>query len=68
MGKKVEINSMINDGHALLGAKVAPFGAWYILKTPSKIPLRMKQYKSTTMKLAHWLQEQDGIRSVHYPE
>ncbi|MFT6809424.1 MAG: cystathionine beta-lyase/cystathionine gamma-synthase [Saprospiraceae bacterium] len=67
VGKKEEIDSIINNEHALFGAKMAPFEAWLILRSLRTLTLRMKQHQSSTIEVAQWLEKQEGIRAVHYP-
>jgi len=67
VGKKVDIDAIINNEHALLGAKMAPFEAWLVLRSLRTLPLRMRQHQASAMEIASWLEKQDGISRVHYP-
>jgi len=49
------------------GFTMSPFNAWVFLKGLETLNLRMQQHTRNAHQLAHWLQEQPGIKRVIYP-
>lgn len=49
------------------GPTMSPFNAWVFLKGLETLSLRMEAHSSRALELARWLEEQPGVRRVHYP-
>jgi O-succinylhomoserine sulfhydrylase len=49
------------------GTTMSPFNAWVFLKGLETLGLRMKAHSSRALELARWLEQQPGVRRVHYP-
>ncbi len=67
VGTKEDIDRIIVSEHALLGAKMAPFEGWLILRSLRTLPMRMKQHHESADKVALFLDQHPRIRSVLYP-
>lgn len=48
------------------GPSMSPFNAWVFLKGLETLELRMKAHSAAALELARWLEQQPGIRRVHY--
>lgn len=48
------------------GACMSPFNAWVFIKGLETLSLRMREHCRNAMEMAQWLQQQPGIRKVHY--
>ena len=49
------------------GPCMSPFNAWVFLKGLETLPIRMHQHCENAARVAAWLEEQPGIKRVHYP-
>jgi O-succinylhomoserine sulfhydrylase len=49
------------------GPSMSPFNAWVFLKGLETLSLRMQAHCRSAAHLAHWLQQQSGVRRVYYP-
>jgi cystathionine gamma-synthase len=49
-----------------IGAGLAPFDSWLIIRGIKTLPLRMEQQQQSAHKIALWLTEQRDIRAVYY--
>lgn len=50
-----------------MGACLAPFDAWLIIRGIKTLPLRMDRQQINAIKLAKWLKEQPFVEKVYYP-
>jgi O-succinylhomoserine sulfhydrylase len=48
------------------GPSMSPFNAWVFLKGLETLPLRMNAHSAAALDLAGWLEQQPGVRKVHY--
>lgn len=48
------------------GPSMSPFNAWVFLKGLETLSLRMKAHSGQALELARWLEQQPGVRRVHY--
>jgi O-succinylhomoserine sulfhydrylase len=46
---------------------MSPFNAWVLLKGLETMRLRVEHQSEVAMRLARWLEERDGVRTVRYP-
>jgi len=49
-----------------IGACLAPFDSWLILRGLKTLPIRMEQQQKNAMILSHWLLEQPCVKNVFY--
>ena len=49
------------------GTSMSPFNAWVFLKGLETLDIRMRAHCENAQRIAEWLQEQAGIKQVHYP-
>ncbi len=61
------MNQIITAEHELLGAKIAPFEAWLILRSLRTLPIRMKALMQNAMEVAKYLESHPKIARVNYP-
>lgn len=61
------MDAMLMKEHALLGAKIAPFEAWLILRSLRTLPMRMQQTQVNTWNLIQILKHHPSIKSIIYP-
>ena len=45
---------------------MSPFNAWVFLKGLETLELRMRAHSAAALTIAQWLEQQAGIRKVHY--
>ncbi|HYM48700.1 MAG TPA: PLP-dependent aspartate aminotransferase family protein [Burkholderiaceae bacterium] len=50
-----------------VGAIAGPFDSFLVLRGIKTLALRMERHCASALRLAHWLQEQPQVASVHYP-
>ncbi len=67
VGSEEVMESIFNLEHALLGAKIAPFEAWLILRGLRTLPIRMRQHSESAMIIAEYLDKHPKIVKVNYP-
>jgi O-succinylhomoserine sulfhydrylase len=48
------------------GPSMSPFNAWVFLKGLETLQLRMNAHSAAALDLAGWLEQQPGVRRVHY--
>ena len=61
------MNDIITSEHELLGAKMAPFEGWLILRSLRTLPIRMQAIMQNTLRVAEYLEAQESVVAVHYP-
>lgn len=67
IGSHADINSMFSKEHAYLGAKMAPFEAWLILRSLRTLRIRMLQHQQSALSVANFLEQHPKINHVSYP-
>lgn len=67
VGRQSIIDSIISNEHELLGAKMAPFEGWLILRSLRTLHIRMAQHQSNAMRIAEHLESHPKISKVLYP-
>jgi len=53
--------------YELLGAKIAPFEAWLLLRSLRTLHIRMEKHMQNAMKIAEFLEAHPKIKKVAYP-
>ncbi len=61
------MDAIITAEHELLGAKMAPFEGWLILRSLRTLTIRMKAIMENSMKVASFLEQDERIQQVNYP-
>lgn len=67
IGKEKDIDEIYSNEAALLGAKIAPFEAWLIMRSLRTLPIRMKAHEENAMRVAEFLENHPKISKVNYP-
>jgi len=67
IGSTSDLDQMLTMEHALLGAKMAPFEAWLLLRSLRTLPIRMKAHSESTKILLKKLENHPKIRRVYHP-
>lgn len=52
---------------AITGALMHPLSAYLLHRGLPTLPLRMRAQQDSAARIASWLRDQEGVRSVHYP-
>lgn len=66
-GSKELIGRIRAEAYPYLGAKMAPFDAWLLLRGLRTLPIRMKAHEAAAMAIAQRLQALDEIEAVCHP-
>ena len=61
------MDEIISQEHELLGAKMAPFEAWLILRSLRTLPIRMQTHMSHALDIVNHLKHNTKVVQVHYP-
>ncbi|MBT8234272.1 MAG: PLP-dependent transferase, partial [Bacteroidia bacterium] len=61
------LNSILGNEHELLGAKMAPFEGWLILRSLRTLMVRMKAHQENAMHVSQYLENHDKVKQVFYP-
>jgi len=67
IGKKKDLDRIYLREYEWLGAKIAPFEAWLILRSLRTLPIRLAQHQKNALKVAQFLEKHPKIKSVRYP-
>lgn len=67
VSNKDTLDAIIGNEHELLGAKMAPFEGWLILRSLRTLILRMKQHESNAKTIAEYLENHKKVSHVYYP-
>lgn len=62
-----EINAISHEELSFLGAKIAPFEAWLIMRSLRTLPLRMRQHYESALEVTNFLENHKCVREVFYP-
>ena len=66
-GKEEDIKAIYEVEHALLGAKMAPFEAWLLMRSLRTLPYRMRGHAENAMEVAKFLEGHSKVSKVIYP-
>jgi len=66
IGKEQEIDDIFLNEHLLLGAKMAPFEAWLLMRSLRTLDIRMKQHQYNAIKIAEFLENNTKVIEVKY--
>lgn len=67
MGSKKDLDEIFLNEYEWLGAKIAPFEAWLILRSLRTLSMRMERHQSNGLRVAEFLESHPKINSVRYP-
>ena len=67
IGKAALINDIIVKEYELLGAKMAPMEAWFLLRSLRTLELRMARHQQSAMLIASFLENHEKVIKVNYP-
>lgn len=67
VGKAEHLDAMLMNEHALLGAKMAPFEGWLILRSLRTLHIRMKAHQEAGLNMALHLSQHPKVKQVFYP-
>lgn len=61
------INSICENEYMLRGGCIGPFEAWLLTRGLRTLPVRMKQFQESTLKVAEFLESHKNVIRVNYP-
>ncbi len=67
IGKTEVIDSIAVREYEWLGAKMAPFEAWLLLRSLRSLPVRMEHHQKSGLHIARFLSQHPAIAKVRYP-
>ena len=67
MGGKEDIEAISLKEQAWLGAKMAPFEAWLLLRSLRSFPARMQIHAANAKEIASFLESHAGVKKVYNP-
>ena len=67
LSNKETLDAILLSEHELLGAKIAPFEAWLILRSLRTLVLRMEAHQKNAMRVAEFLESHSNVKKIYYP-
>ncbi len=67
IGSEEIITNIFTKEFELLGAKIAPFEAWLLLRSLRTLKIRMEQHQKNALIIAKFLEKHPKIEKVNYP-
>lgn len=67
IGKAESIDAISLQEYEWIGAKMAPFEAWLLLRSLRTLPVRMKQHQENALAVASFLENHPKIELLRYP-
>ncbi len=67
VGSQSIVDAIITAEHELLGAKMAPFEGWLILRSLRTLSIRMRALMENTTAVAEFLESDSRVVKVNYP-
>lgn len=67
IGNEKLINAIHVREYELLGAKMAPMEAWFLLRSLRTLDLRMERHQKSALKIAKFLASHPKVAKVNYP-
>lgn len=67
IASKERINTIFQNEYIYLGAKIAPFEAWLILRGLRTLSVRMERHQKNTKALISYLQTHPAVERINYP-
>jgi cystathionine beta-lyase/cystathionine gamma-synthase len=66
-GSRELVETVFRKGYMLMGAAMAPFDAWLLLRGLMTLPARLAQQQADALALACWLADHPKVRRVFHP-
>jgi cystathionine beta-lyase/cystathionine gamma-synthase len=66
-GSNTLIDKIRRGIHPYIGAKLAPFEAWLLLRGLRTLPIRLRQHEAAALEIAHSLSRHPDVRRVFHP-
>lgn len=67
VGSKEDIDAITLREYEWIGAKMAPFEAWLLLRSLRTLPVRMKQHQENALAVAEFLETHPKVQLIRYP-
>ncbi len=67
VGTKEDVESISLKEFEWIGAKIAPFEAWLLLRSLRTLPIRMKQHQENAQAVARFLENHPKVQLIRYP-
>jgi cystathionine beta-lyase/cystathionine gamma-synthase len=67
IGSKTDLDAIQLREQAWLGAKMAPFEAWLLLRSLRTLPVRLRQHQHNALAVAQFLEQHPAVEKVYYP-
>ena len=67
VGSSKDIQEIKKNESALLGAKMAPFEAWLILRSLRTLSIRMREHQKNTLEVLRFLEEHKAVGTIYHP-
>jgi cystathionine beta-lyase/cystathionine gamma-synthase len=67
IGKKADLDKIQLEEQAWLGAKMASFEAWLLLRSLRTLPIRMKQHMANAQVIAEYLDSHPKVEKAYFP-
>ena len=66
-GSRELVETVFRKGYMLMGAAMAPFDAWLLLRGLMTLPTRLAQQQVDALAVARWLADHPKVRRVFHP-
>lgn len=67
IGSSADMENLFTKEFELIGAKIAPFEAWLLLRSLRTLKIRMDQHQKNGIAVAEFLENHSKIEKVNYP-
>lgn len=67
IGSNADLAAILMREHALLGAKMAPFESWLLLRSLRTLPVRMKALEISGLEVGRYLEQHPQVVKVLHP-
>jgi len=67
LGREDDIRCISVNEHEILGAKMAPFEAWLLMRSLRTLPVRMLKHQENAKAVAQFLENHPSVKRVRYP-
>jgi cystathionine beta-lyase/cystathionine gamma-synthase len=67
VGENKELAEQMSFLQNSVGAIAGPFDSFLVLRSLKTLALRMERHCANALEIARWLEEQSGVKKVHYP-
>ncbi len=67
IGREADMEAISLHEVELLGARIAPFEAWLLIRSLRTLPMRMARHQENALAVARFLEAHPRVRQVRYP-